>query len=303
MNDLPESALAHSAIPPVVTCVVVNWNGWQDTIACLESLQRQDYPALKVIVVDNGSTDDSCRIIRETHPWVTLIETGTNLGFPGGCNAGTRLALQQGADYIWLLNNDTTLPDDTTSKLIQTALDHPRAGAIGAVLYFMYDHEKVQAWGGGAVNLWTGYVSHITQPTAMTGNAYLTGAAMLLPRKICEEVGLLYEGYFMYCDDSDLCLRIHRAGYPLIVCDQTEILHKEGGSSSKRSPLMDRFATTSCLRLLKRHAPVPAISIAIYLLLRFANRLVRLEGGNLAAVWEGILVFWKERRIQFTDRI
>ncbi len=110
MRETPSTAVPGPSVTPTIVCVLVNWNGWQDTIACLNSLHAQSYPALQVIVVDNGSTNDSCQRIREAHPWVTLIETGRNLGFPGGCNAGTRLAMERGADYVWLLNNDTTVP-------------------------------------------------------------------------------------------------------------------------------------------------------------------------------------------------
>lgn len=294
---------SNTSVSPRVACVVVNWNGWQDTVTCLQSLCQQDYDALEVIVVDNGSTEDSCRRIIEAHPWVTVIELKRNVGFPSGCNIGTRLALERGAEYVWLLNNDTISPPDTLKKLLRTASANPQAGAIGAVLYFMHDPTQVQAWGGGKINLWTSFVSHFTRPAKFCGNAYLTGACMLLPRRVCEEVGIFYEGFFMYCDDSDLGIRLRRAGYELVVAEDTAILHKEGASSPKRSPLIDKFATTSGMRLLKRHAPLPAISIPIFLLLRIANRIRRREWKNLAAVWQGISVYLKERRLLFTDQI
>jgi hypothetical protein len=303
MNTPLQDANSDCKTLPMIVCVVVNWNGWQDTVECLTSLRQQDYDGLQVIVVDNGSTNDSSRMIREAHPWVTVIETGRNLGFPGGCNVGTRLALERGADYVWLLNNDTIAPADTVRKLLQTAQKNPRAGAIGAVLYYMHDPTRVQAWGGGKVNLWTGFVSHFSKAAIFKKNTFLTGASMLLPRRICEEVGIFYEGYFMYCDDSDLCLRLHRSGYELVVCEDTAILHKEGGSSPKRSPLIDRFATTSCLRLLKRHAPMPEVSMAIYLALRIANRVRRREWKNITAVWQGVVVYFNGQSDSFTDRI
>jgi GT2 family glycosyltransferase len=288
---------------PSVSCVLVNWNGWQDTIECLHSLSRQRHPNLHVIVVDNGSTNDSASRIREAHPWVTLVETGSNLGFPGGCNVGTRLGLQHGAEYIWLLNNDTVAPDDTLCKLLREAEANPRAGAIGAVLYYMHDPKQVQAWGGGRLNLWTGFVSHFTRPTSLEGNTYLTGACILIPRRVCDEVGLLYEGFFMYCDDSDFGLRLRRAGYEIAIAKDTAVLHKEGASSPSRSPLIDCFATTSGMRLLKRHAPIPQISIAAFLLLRFANRILRAEWKNLAGVWRGVRVYFKESPLHFNERV
>lgn len=288
---------------PRVACVVVNWNGWQDTVECLNSLRRQDYGNLEVIVVDNGSTNDSVRRIQQAHPWVTLAEAGSNLGFSAGCNAGTRLALERGAEYVWMLNNDTITPPDTMTKMVRTALSHPGAGAVGSVLYYMDNPLRVQAWGGGRVNLFTGYVSHFTAPASLSGNTYLTGASLLLPRSVCERVGLLYEGFFMYADDSDLGLRLHRAGYDLVVAEDTAILHKEGGSSPKRSPAIDRYATTSGMRLLRRHSKAPWLSIGVFLLLRTANRIVCGEWNNLVAVWQGVAIFFRERNRDFTDRI
>jgi len=289
---------------PSLFCVVVNWNGWQDTLACLDSLRQQDYPSLAVIVIDNGSTNDSAERIRAAHPWVTLHETGKNLGFPGGCNAGTRMAWQQGADLIWLLNNDTVAPSTTASSLVRTALAHPEAGAIGSILYYMHDPAQIQAWGGGSIHLFTAFTSHFRAPASFVpDNTFFTGASLLLPRHICEQVGIFFEGFFMYCDDSDLCIRIHRAGYPLIVCEDTAILHKEGASSPKRSPLIDQFATTSTMRLLRRASPVPAFSIAIYLALRLLNRLLRGRWANFLGVCRGVRIYIQERHISFTDRL
>ncbi len=289
---------------PRLVCVLVNWNGWQDTLVCLDSLRAQDYPNLQVIVVDNGSTNASVERIRTAHPWVTLHETGENLGFACGCNAGTRLAYQRGADLVWLLNNDTSAPPETASLLVRTALAHPEAGAIGSVLHYLHAPNQIQAWGGGTIHLLTAYTAHFTAPASFApANTFLTGASLLLPRRTLEQVGLFYEGFFMYCDDSDLCLRLHRAGLPLVVCAETRILHKEGGSSPKRSPLIDRFATTSTLRLLQRAAPNPLLSMAAYLLLRLGNRLLRGRFANATAVCKGVTVFLTERHRVFTDQL
>ncbi len=282
----------------------MNWNGWQDTIACLDALRVQDYPNLTVVVVDNGSANESVAQIRAAHPWATLIETGQNLGFPGGCNAGTRVAYKNGADFIWLLNNDTVAPPDTARLLVRTALDHPEAGVIGAVLYYMHDAGQVQAWGGGRINLTTAYTTHFTAPASFAApDTYFTGASMLIPRRVCEAVGLLYEGFFMYCDDSDFCLRVRQAGYALVMCEGTAIRHREGASSPKRSPLIDQLATTSTLRLLERHAPYPGVSMTLYLGLRSFSRLLRGRWGNLAGVWRGTRIYRREKGVPFSQQL
>jgi len=88
--------------PPTVYIILLNWHGWRDTIACLDSLTQLNTPNAHTLVVDNGSTDDSVARIHEAHPEVPIIETGKNLGFSGGCNVGIRRALDEGADYVWL---------------------------------------------------------------------------------------------------------------------------------------------------------------------------------------------------------
>ena len=289
--------------PPLVCCVVVNWNGWQDTVECLASLQGQRYENLQVIVVDNGSTDNSCLRIRQAHPWASLVETGRNVGFPSGCNIGTRLAYERGADFVWLLNNDTVASSNTASELVQAASAHAKAGIIGTVLYYLHDPVKVQAWGGGRINLWTGYVSHFKGSAIFGTDTYFTGASVLLPRRVCQEVGLFYEGFFMYGDDVDLCLRIRRAGYDMVMAEGTRVLHKEGASSPRRSALIDQHATVSMMRLLERQAVFPPLSILIYLTMRFGNRIIRREWANLAAVWAGLAVYLRDRKLKFSDQL
>jgi GT2 family glycosyltransferase len=114
----------------------------------LSSLEFLDYPDYKVIVVDNGSTDNSVAEIRKAHPQITLLETGRNLGFAGGNNVGIRYALEQGADYVWLLNNDTKADPHALTAMVEVAESDPRIGAVGSVLYYMDEPERVQAWGG-----------------------------------------------------------------------------------------------------------------------------------------------------------
>ena len=102
-----QQAAPPSGLVPNIACIILNWNGSQDTVDCLDALQHCTYSSFSVIVVDNGSTDDSVARIRTAHPGILLLESGQNLGFAGGNNIGIRHALVHGADYVWLLNNDT----------------------------------------------------------------------------------------------------------------------------------------------------------------------------------------------------
>jgi GT2 family glycosyltransferase len=262
----------------------VNWNGWADTEACLTSLLRQDYPCLQVLVVDNGSTDGSVARIHTTFPNVRVIETGNNLGFACGTNAGIRQALEDGAGLVWLLNNDTLVPPTTCSKLVAKALQQPDAGIVGSVLYYLHDSTKIQAWGGGNLSIGLGRSSHFIAPSSLGPHSYLTFASALIPRDVLLRVGILYEGFFMYWDDADFALRVTAAGYRLTVAQDTAVLHKEGGSSTRRSPLIDRYYVAAGLHFLRRHAPLPVLSMTIFLATKFAKRLLHLEAKNAWAV-------------------
>lgn len=275
--------------------MVLNWNGWQDTLECLNSLEKQDYPNLQVIVVDNGSTDDSVERIRSAFPQVTLIETGKNLGYAGGCNVGLREGLKGGAEFLWLLNNDTICPPDTLSKLVRRGLESPEAGMVGTVLFYAHNPSEVQAWGGGRINPHLAISSHFYSPATFGYNTYLTFASVLARRAMLEEVGPLYEGGFMYYEDSDLCLRMQRTRWKIVIAGDTAVLHKEGASSgNKETFFMSKTLTLSGLRFIRRNSPIAFLGIPAFFLLRFGNRIVKREWAAL----RGVLVAAKEFLLQ-----
>lgn len=276
---------------PQVVCILVNWNNWRDTADCLTSLALQDYPDLRVIVVDNASTNDSLVQLQSAHPWATYIANPENLGFPKACNIGAHHILAAGANYLWFLNNDTVAPPDTTSQLVTTAQSNPQAGVIGAVLRYAHNPSQIQAWGGGQVDLWSAYNWHYLAPTAFGPRSYITFASAFIPRACYDQLGGLFEGVFMYFEDADFCLRAQQAGWKLAVAPNTAILHKEGGSTTGRSPRLDRIITLSGLTFLARHAPVPILAQATFLLLRIAKRTLRRDWPALQAVLAAIKDF------------
>jgi GT2 family glycosyltransferase len=280
-----------TAPAPLVYCVLVNWNGLADTTACLHSLTQQDYPSLHILVVDNGSADDSVANLRAAFPRIELLENGANVGFARGTNAGIRHAVAAGAEFIWLLNNDTVAPPDTCSKLVARALANPHAAIIGSVLYYMHDPAKVQAWGGGHINTLLGRTSHATEPFTLGSKTYLTFASVLIPRPVFEQVGVLYEGFFMYFDDTQA------------VAEDTAILHKEGGSAERRSPIIDRYAVAAGLHFLRRHSPVPPLSMAIFVTTKFTSRILRGEWKNARAVLRAIADYRQQRHTTYSDKL
>ena len=295
MEATKQGKTTESNEAPTVWCVIVNWNGWPDTLDCLASLRTQTYPNLTTVVVDNGSTNDSVARIRSAFPEVKVIETGKNLGFSGGSNAGILDALGADAEFIWLLNNDTICPPDTLEKLVRRAMADPQAGLVGSVLMYAHDPTQVQAWGGGKVQPWIGYVTHFTSPVEFGRNCYITFASVLCRSEVFREVGLLYEGFFMYCDDSDFCLRVHKTHWTTVIAEDTAILHKEGASSKgSEKPLMTTVVTVSTLRFIRRNSRWAAIGMPVFVMLRLGKRLVRGEWRGIKAVCKGVKQFLQE---------
>ena len=287
---------------PRVSCVVINWNGWRDTIACVESLVAQDYAELSIIVVDNASTDDSVERIRAAFPELAVLRAERNGGFAAGANLGIRCALERGAEFVWLLNNDVLAPQDTLRKLLDAAAD-PKVGIAGAVLRYLDHPEKIQAWGGGSIVPWMGYATHYQQQAELNGHSFLTFASVLLRRKMLEQVGLLDERYFMYFEDADLCFRARSMGWKLAVAGETAVLHKEGGSSpSKKNPRIDRIVTASGLRFLDRYGRPPAVAKALFVLSRLGKRAVRGNVRGMWAVWQGVGDWQRDDSMAFQEK-
>jgi GT2 family glycosyltransferase len=274
---------------PSVACIIVNWNGWQDTIECLDALDRCDYPCLHVVVVDNGSTNDSVARIRSARPDIVLLESGKNLGFAGGNNVGLRYALARDIDYFWLLNNDTKPAPDALSALVEKALTNKRIGAVGSICYYADRPETVQAWGGARVNLWIGYVHNSTISRDDWWFHSIYGASMLVPRNAFEDIGLLDEGFFHSWEETEFCLRLRKRGWLLAAAADARVLHKVNASTGGSKLVLDRYFTTSGLRILRLHSPIPYLAMVLFLAIRFARRLVCLQFSRCRSVWAGVL--------------
>lgn len=270
-----------------VDVVVLNWNGWQDTIACLASLQHLDYPDFRLLVVDNASTDESVAQITKAMPSVELLQTGVNLGFGGGCNAGIEHALARGAEYVWLVNSDATVDAHALSALVRVADENFALASVGSVAYEVDARDKIQLWGGGRINLWTGHSRHLLSPGSLD---FISGASVLLRCTALEEVGLFdQKTFFMYWEDTDLAFRLQKAGWQLAVADDSRIWHKQSASLGRGSLLLDYYFTQSGVRFFRRHAPIPFIPISFMLLRMLAKRLLSGNIRRLRSVFKGFL--------------
>jgi GT2 family glycosyltransferase len=242
--------------------VVLSWNGREDTLACLESLRQVD---AEVICVDNGSTDGTAAAVRERFPEVGLIENAENLGFAGGNNVGIRRALERGAEWVVLLNNDATLAPDAVDAFARTAREHPRAGILGGKVYF--DQPPDRIWfAGQRVRLGLGYSWRPRGYRRPDGPKYsdvvptdrAVGALLAASRQLIDRVGPLDEDLFAYVEDVDWCVRAREAGFEVLIAPDARAWHRvsasTGGEAATTHSLY--YGTRNTIVVCERHRPL-----------------------------------------------
>lgn len=266
-----------------VYVIVLNWNGKEDTLDCLKSLRSTNYENYKVVLVDNGSEDDSVAAVRQNFPEVEIVETGKNLGFAGGNNVGMEYAIKQGADYLFLINNDTNVHPDYLKELVEVAESDPKIGAAGSKIYYYSEPERIW-WAGGKVNWLKNKGEHIGLDEMDKGQYdetrevdYMTGCALLVKREVVEKIGVLEDDYFLYYEDTDYSLRIKNAGYKVVYVPKSKIYHKVSRSTKPGSPSYIYYHTRNGLVNARRNGDI-LVKIAIYIfaILLFFKQLIKI---------------------------
>ncbi|MGH2956313.1 MAG: glycosyltransferase family 2 protein [Solirubrobacterales bacterium] len=244
---------------------VLSWNDRSATVACLESLRQVREPAIGVVCVDQGSTDGSADAIREQHPEVELIENDRNLGFSGGHNVAIRRALERGAEWVVLLNNDAEIAPDCIAAFDAAAREEPSAGILAGKLYLADRRDHI--WFAGQRFLpWLGYSGRARGQGRRDRPRYrrrlrtdrAVGALMGISRRTIEEVGMLDEDLFFYVEDVDLSLRARAAGFEVILVPEARAWHEgsasTGGAASTHNLY---FGTRNTVVVCERHRPLP----------------------------------------------
>lgn len=248
---------------PAVAVVILNWNGRADTLACLESVQRVPARGCRVIVADNGSSDGSAAAIRQAYPGVDLIENGANLGFAAGNNEAIARALQDGAEFVFLLNNDTIVDPGIVDAFLDAARRLPQAGVFGAKIYYHADPQRLWYAGGcwdaktlsfnehGAGEIDQGQYDRLTETD------WVIGCAMFVRADVFRKVGLLEPKFFLNNEEVDFCSRVRRAGYSCAYVPQARLWHKVSASfGGEDSPLKEYFSARNRLLWAQRNAAV-----------------------------------------------
>jgi GT2 family glycosyltransferase len=278
--------------------VVVNWNGRRHLADCFGSLERCGYRPLRVVMVDNGSEDDSVAFTRERFPGVEVVALPENRRWAGGNNVLIRRLREEGiaGRYLLLLNNDTVVTEGSLERLLAAARREPSAWL--ATPRICYADRPTHVWyDGGVVGSRTGWIRHagIRRPVADLAAEnrfvdYGTGCALLLAPPALERLGELDEAYHLYAEDADYSLRARAAGGRILHVPSAVILHKVSAALGAGSPRKAYLRSRSHVKLLGRHWrprqwPLLAIAQLFYFAGWFGWYAVR---GRVATGWAAV---------------
>ena len=248
----------------MVAVVVLTWNGRDDTLECLAALERvPDRPEL-VVVVDNDSSDGTAEVVAERYPEVELVRAGANLGFAGGNNLGIARALERGADHVLILNNDAEVEPGAIGALVDEAVRRPEAGSLGSKILFA-DPPGLVWFAGADYDPRRGYNGKQRGYREPDGDRFAgvretdraCGAAMLVPRRVLEEVGGFDDSLFLYSEDVEWSLRAARAGYRHYVVGSSVVRHHVSATAGgESSPLTLYYGLRNSLVVAERYAPL-----------------------------------------------
>lgn len=265
-----------------VYVILLNWNGWRDTLECLESLSAITHRNTHIIVVDNASEDDSVCNLKTSKAQFELLQTSANLGFSGGNNLGISRALDCGADYILLLNNDTVVAKNIVNEFLAVALSNPRAGAIGAKIYY-HDLPNLIWYAGGSPSS-----DKFECPGHRGGNEidvglydevvptnFINGCAFFIKASAIREIGMLDEDYFYMFEDVDWTERLYQSGYQCLYAPKAIVYHKTHRSTngSLTAQWQYFYERNRLLWLKKRHPEVSLASILWHQVLGILERI------------------------------
>lgn len=233
-----------------VAMVILNYKVRDLTLECVESVQRSSYKNLTIYVVDNASSDGIEDRIKN-YPKIKFFQTGSNLGYTGGNNYGIRKALADGADFIFILNPDTTIDPECIKECLKL-MKGENVGVVGPKVLF--GDRKTIWYAGGILDKENVLGTHRGVDEKDSGQYdqnietdYVSGAAMMVKAKMIDRIGLFDDRYFLYYEDSDLCLRAKRAGFKIMYAYKGVVYHKNAQTTILGSPLQDYYMTRNRL--------------------------------------------------------
>jgi hypothetical protein len=243
---------------PEVIAVILNTNRRADTLACLASLAESDYANLSVLVLDNASTDGSAEAVAAAFPAVQVLPLAQNLGYAGNNNVGITAALTQGADWVYVLNEDTVQAPDCLTNLLALGESDPRIGIVGPLVYHFDEPQVIQSAGGQLGRYWKsthrGYNElDQGQYAQSTPVDFVSGCGMLVRRQLIEEQGALDARFFYYWEETEWCLRARRHGWQVVFVPTAKLWHKGVQRDYDPNPSVTYYNTRNMLLTLHKH--------------------------------------------------
>ncbi len=269
---------------PLVYIVILNWDGRDLTLDCLKSLSKVKYDNYKILVVDNGSTDNSVRAITKYYPDVEILQLESNIGYAAGNNAGFEFITNQKSDYIIFLNNDTIVDSNFIEPLIEPLIENSSIGQTVPKIFYANDRDKIW-YAGGKVNLWSGSVyhegirKHYAEFSKDSKNTdYATGCCFAMRYQDYEKLSGFDTSFPMYAEDVDLSLRIRANGKNIFYVPNAVIWHKISASiGGEFSILKIKIKILGLVKLFIKHANfIQKITIAIFWIVSIPYRLLKL---------------------------
>ena len=291
---------------PLVITVILNTNRRDDTLACLQSLYGSTYSNYRIMVLDNASTDGSVEAIHTQYPDVQVISLQENRGYAGNNNVGIETALNQGADWIYVLNEDTVLAPDCLEKMVAAGTQDTTVGMVGPMVYHYDEPNVIQSAGGALGPNWESRHLHQNEPDDGSfmqpiDVEWVSGCAILVRRDVIEQVGMLDERFFYYWEETEWCLRTRKHGWRIKQVPQAKLWHKGVQRDYKPKPSVTYYNTRNRLLMMSKHrAPLRAWwSAGTEIVRTLVSWTLKPEWRSMHehrdAMWQGTLDFLRHR--------
>lgn len=249
------------SLEPLIYIILVNYNGYADTVDCVNSLLKIQYQNYKIVIVENASKDSELlkkdQFLNEN---TIILYAQENKGFSDGNNIGIKYAMQFNPDYLLLLNNDTVVQSDFLNHLVNTAENHEKIGIVTGRIYYHKNHENLW-YSGGQYNRNSGKTNQVMYDKSINEEKKITfasGCLMLVSKECIQKVGLLDDSYFMYSEDTDYCCRVCDAGLEIIWNPNSIIFHKVSASVGDNSVFQQYYITRNNFIMTKKYGEIKA---------------------------------------------
>jgi len=217
---------------PKVSIIILNWNQREKTLQCLKSLKKISYSPFEIIIIDNGSTDDSVSAIKNEYPDAYIIENKRNLGVAGGRNLGIEYVQKKSTDYMLFLDNDTTVHRHFISEMVKVGEGDKNIGILTGKIYFSSQPDKIWC-AGGTLSLYRCHFGLIGYDKIDRGQYdklkevdHVTGCCLMVKNEVVDKIGILDQNFVpYYCEDTDFCLRAKKKGYKIMYVPKSKLWH------------------------------------------------------------------------------